>query len=390
VYALQPLRLPNQNAEALSASGICVITAPARWHALAQTALRHRAGMVRWLGWLALPLLAPIALVDAVRRRRPFRRALQGALGRLRGGLNEALDFERWALWPLGRAMRRWPADVVHVHGWGCGQDPPGALRWLRQRGGPIVYTEHNSPDPARLSPIEAAPMNLADVLIGVSQAGAQGLRLVGQAARPVMVIPYSVKPLPPAAPAPHTGFTLTCFARLHPQKGQPILLDALARLLPQAPATQLFLAGDGPTRPELEAQVAALSLAAHVTFLGVVSRGQLPALLARTDVVVLPSYWEGLPVSLIEAISAGKAIVASRVGGNPELVSDGVNGLLVPAGDAAALAQALLSLAGDPQRVQHMGEAALAVFAGGGFDPFSVAQQHLAAYQRAMEARAA
>jgi glycosyltransferase involved in cell wall biosynthesis len=150
----------------------------------------------------------------------------------------------------------------------------------------------------------------------------------------------------------------------------------------------QLLLAGAGPTRAELEAQVARLGLAQHVTFLGLVSRTDLSALLARTDVVVLPSYWEGLPVSLIEALSAGKAIVASRVGGNPELVADGVNGLLVPPGDAPALAQALLSLFSDPERVRRMGQASRERFAAGEFAPAAVAAQHLAAYQRAIAAR--
>jgi len=110
---------------------------------------------------------------------------------------------------------------------------------------------------------------------------------------------------------------------------------------------------------------------------------------LARTDVVVLPSYWEGLPVSLIEALSAGKAIVASRVGGNPELVMDGTNGLLVPPGDAPALAQALLTLSGDPERVRRMGLASRQRFAAGGFAPAAVAAQHLDAYRRAIEVHA-
>src|SRR5260221_8888822 len=145
------------------------------------------------------------------------------------------------------------------------------------------------------------------------------------------MVNHYGVTALLEAMYEAHRAFTMTCIARLHPQKGQPVLLEALAHMLPAAPGVRLLLAGAGPTRADLEAQVTRLSLEKHVTFLGLVSRTELPALLARTDVVVLPSYWEGLPVSLIEALSAGKAIVASRVGGNSELVTDGLNGLLVP-----------------------------------------------------------
>ena len=387
VYALQPVRQLNQNAQALGAAGIPLTTTPAWLYPLLRASVDHGANWIERLCWLATPALALVALYDAARRSRPFQRALRGAAGTLRERLAGWLDFESWLYAPLGQALRQAPAEAVHVHGWGCGEDPPGALRWLARQAYPLVYTEHNSPDPARHARMAAAPMNVADVLIAVSQAGANGLRMVGDARPPIMVIPYSVPPLPAAQPESHTGLVLTCFARLHPQKGQPVLIEALAQVVSLAPNVQLLLAGAGPTRADLEARVARLGLEHRVTFLGLVSRAGLPALLARTDVVVLPSYWEGLPVSLIESLSAGKAIVASHVGGNPELVSDGVNGLLVPPGDAPALAQALLSLSGDPERVRRMGAASRERFAAGGFAPAAVARQHLAAYRSAIEA---
>jgi len=389
VYAVQPVHRPNQNAAALAADGIRVQTMPAWLYPFCRAGLDHQAGIIEWLCRLALPALAPAALFDSMLRGRPFRRALRGAIGQLRGRLAAALDFESWQYAPLDQALRAAPPDIVHVHGWGCGQDPPGALRWLGRWTYPRVYTEHNSPDPAHHAPMAMAPMNAADLLIAVSQAGAEGLRVVGGARPPVVVIPYSVVQLPARPEMPHAEFVITCIARLHPQKGQPVLIEALAQIVLLRPNARLLLAGAGPTRDELEAQVARLGLAPHVTFLGVVSRADLPALLARTDVVVLPSYWEGLPVSLIEALSAGKAIVASRVGGNPELVMDGTNGLLVPPGDAPALAQALLTLSGDPERVRRMGLASRQRFAAGGFAPAAVAAQHLAAYRRAIEVHA-
>ena len=389
VYAVQPLRWPNQNAEALRAASIRVTTTPAWRYPVSRAGREHGAQLIEWLCRVATPALAVVALIDAWRRGRSFQRALRGAFGRLREWLAQQLDFESWLYAPLGAALRQSPPNVVHAHGWGCGEDPPGALHWLSRQSYPLVYTEHNSPDPGRLAPMAAAPMNWADGLVAVSQAGAEGLRVVGKARPAIAVIPYSVMPLPAVPLAAHSGFVLTCVARLHPQKGQPVLIEALAQLVKQAPEAQLLLAGEGPTRAELEAQVARLGLEQRVRFLGLVSQAELPALLARTDVVVLPSYWEGLPVSLIEALSAGKAIVASRVGGNPELVSQGVNGLLVPPGDAPALAQALLSLAGDPECVRRMGEASRARFAAGGFAPPAVAAQHLAAYRRAIETHA-
>jgi glycosyltransferase involved in cell wall biosynthesis len=387
VYTLEPIPMPNQNAAALAAAGVEILAESGRLSRLARAAHAKRSELAALLTRVALPFLLPLAVLDAIRRRRTLGRSWQGAAGRWHGLVSRWLDFEALYYQTLGTEFRRRAPDIVHVHGWGCGEDPPGAMAWLRRRSYPVVYTEHNSPDPARHSPMEAAPMNFGDVLIAVSQAGEAGLRQVGRAIPPVMASPYSVTPLPAATEGSHGAFTMTCIARLSPQKGQPVLLEALAQIVLQTPAMQLLLAGIGPTRPDLEAQVTRLGLQKHVTFLGLVSRSELPALLARTDVVVLPSYWEGLPVSLIEALSAGKAIVASRVGGNPELVTHGVNGLLVPPGDGQALAQALLLLAGDPERVRRMGLASQACFAAGGFGPAAVAAQHLVAYRRAIEA---
>ena len=163
VYAVQPLSQPNQNAAALADAGIPVLTAPAWLNWLCRAGLDHGASLIEWLCRLALPALALAALFDAWRRGRPFRRALRGAFGRLRGRLATALNYESWQYAPLGQAFRQAPPDVVHVHGWGCGADPPGVMRWLRRRPHPFVYTEHNSPDPAHTAPLAAAPMNAAD-----------------------------------------------------------------------------------------------------------------------------------------------------------------------------------------------------------------------------------
>ena len=388
VYTLEPISAPNQNAAALVAGGVEVLPESGRISRLARYAHGRRPQLAALLTQAALPILLPLAAIDAIIRRRSLRRSWQGAAGRWRGWVSRRLNFEPHYYRSLAAAFRRRPPDLVHVHGWGCGEDPPGAMAWLSGWPHPIVYTEHNSPDPALHKPMPQAPMNLAQLLIAVSRAGAAGLHQVGRARPPVVVIPYAVQALPPANTGQRAGFTIACIARLSPQKGQADLLEAISTLTAKVPDVHLLLAGEGPARGELEAQAARLGLQEHITFLGLLTRDDLPALLARTDVVALPSFWEGLPVSLIEALSAGKAIVASGVGGNPELVTSGVNGCLVPPGDPAALAQALLDLAGDPERVRRMGAASLARFAAGGFAPAAVAAQHLEAYQRAIELR--
>ena len=107
----------------------------------------------------------------------------------------------------------------------------------------------------------------------------------------------------------------------------------------------------------ELRQQTRDLNLEENVVFTGV--RHDIPALLGQSDVFALSSRWEGVPLSVIEAMAAARPVVATRVGGNEELIEDGRSGLLLPAEDAEALAQALLALLPDPARRQAMGQAA-------------------------------
>lgn len=128
---------------------------------------------------------------------------------------------------------------------------------------------------------------------------------------------------------------------RLIPEKGADILLAAAARLAgPGLPPVRLLLAGEGPLRPELEARGQRLPRAVRTSFLG--NRADIPLLLGLADLVVLPSRWEGLPMILLEAMAAGKAILAAEVGGIPEAIRHGVNGWLAPPEDPAALAEGL------------------------------------------------
>jgi glycosyltransferase involved in cell wall biosynthesis len=110
----------------------------------------------------------------------------------------------------------------------------------------------------------------------------------------------------------------------------------------------KLTLAGDGPDRPRLEEQAKRFEIAANVEFLGYRSQAEVRELLQQTDVFVMGSFAEGVPVVLMEAMAAGVPVVATQVAGIPELVESGVNGLLVPPGDADSLAAAIGRLVGD------------------------------------------
>jgi glycosyltransferase involved in cell wall biosynthesis len=148
--------------------------------------------------------------------------------------------------------------------------------------------------------------------------------------------------------------------ARLTEQKGHRFLFEALANT-PELSRVRLLAIGGGALESALVAQVEALGLAPRVHFLG--PRRDLGDLLGAIDVFVMPSLWEGLPLSLVLAMGASRACVATRVAGIPEVVDDGRTGLLVPPGDAAALGAALARLFGDAALRQRMGtDAAAAV----------------------------
>jgi glycosyltransferase involved in cell wall biosynthesis len=376
---------PNQNVDALARAGVPVSSPPAASLRAIRWAEGRRPQIAFGLSALTLVPLFPLILAGAGLRRL----SLRSSLARTRCGLQtrfaKGLDFERLLYVALGRELRRMSPHVVHVHGWGCGEDPPGALAWLRTRPYALVYTEHNSPDPLVQPPFVRAPVENADVVIAVSKAGKSGLETVGRTSRPIRVIPYGVDPLPGAGRPPGSAtddFVVTCVARLAQQKGHRDLIAAMARLRQTVPNARLLLAGTGPLEHELLAESERLGLCEHVSFLGLIERADLADLFARTDVVVLPSYWEGLPVALVEALSAGKPIIASNAGGNPELVRNGENGLIVPIGDPDALAGALLLLAADPSERQRMGAAAAERYRRGDFDPASIAQQHIEVYR--------
>lgn len=143
---------------------------------------------------------------------------------------------------------------------------------------------------------------------------------------------------------------------RLNPVKDQACLLRAFARLHRERPDAALVLVGDGALRGALEAQAAALGIGESLRFLG--DRGDVRQLLQGFDAFALSSLSEGYSMALLEACASGLPIVATDVGGNREIVVDGRNGLLVPAADETALADALARLLRDPAHAEAMGRA--------------------------------
>jgi glycosyltransferase involved in cell wall biosynthesis len=158
-----------------------------------------------------------------------------------------------------------------------------------------------------------------------------------------------------PATPAPaHLLFV----GRLAAVKGVPMLFDALRDLSKDHPALHLTLVGDGPERAALERRAREMGLTSRITFAGYKSQAEVAELLRTATALVLPSFAEGVPVVLMEAMAARVPVVTTRIAGVPELVEDGVSGLLVPPGDAHALQVAIGRLLYDAHLCRDMGEA--------------------------------
>lgn len=164
--------------------------------------------------------------------------------------------------------------------------------------------------------------------------------------------------------PPPSDGLPqILCVASLRPYKGHMVLLEACRLLQEKGGAFRCELVGEGPLRPELERRIAELGLRDMVKLAGALPQNQVARRLGRSSVFVLPSVvapdgqMEGIPVALMEAMAAGRPVVASDLSGIPELVQDGVSGLLVRPGDAAGIAAALKRLIDDPGLGRALGE---------------------------------
>ncbi len=262
-----------------------------------------------------------------------------------------------------GRPVDDGPPDVIHAHGLRAGalcvlatmlapSPRPG------KRPSALVVTVHNAPPPGRgpaalvYRVLEVVVARGTDLVLCVSpdlerrmrRAGARHVaRAVVPAPAPVPVPapavtpPMAVTPSPAVTQAPHGRPVVLAVGRLAPQKGLGTLLEAAASWRDMDPVPRVLIAGDGPLLRRLRDQAASLGVDAQ--FLG--HRDDVPALLAACDVFALPSRWEGQPLAVQEALRAGAAIVATRVGGIPDLVGPQAACLVRP-DDAAELAAAV------------------------------------------------
>lgn len=150
---------------------------------------------------------------------------------------------------------------------------------------------------------------------------------------------------------------SLGVIGRLHPNKGHLDFLPVLAELRDQGLQFHCLFVGEGESRTVIANEVKRLGLTRQVTLTGL--RRDVPGLLHALDAIVMPSRWEGLPIAMLESMAAGKAVVATAVGGIPSVLRDGINGRLVPAGDRSALKAAVTEIITRPDRRAVLGRAA-------------------------------
>ena len=254
-------------------------------------------------------------------------------------------------------------ADVVHAHGLRAGTVAGLALGRART---PFVVTWHNAVLAGGLARVVYAGLERyvarrATATLCVSSDLVERVRDLG--GRDARLAPVGATPLPaPTRPRAEVRRELgaderplvLAVGRLHPQKAFDVLIDAAVDYgsAPAGPLT--VIAGEGPARADLEQRIA--QTGADVRLLG--TRSDIADLLAAADLVVMSSRWEGSPLSAHEALLAGRPMVATTVGGLPDLFADGA-GVLVPPGDPGALARTVTSLLADEDAREELGEAA-------------------------------
>jgi glycosyltransferase involved in cell wall biosynthesis len=257
----------------------------------------------------------------------------------------------------LVRVIRRHRPDVLHTHL--VHADFHGLPAGRLARVPLLVSTKHGfNPfrDRRAFAAADRTVARLADVHVAISAGLARYLaEREGFDEDEFEIVHYGLDAGPEPPPPPDAP-RLALVGRLIPIKGHEVLLEALARVRDALPGVTLELAGDGPLEPELRATVARLGLGEAVAWLGRVAPPT--PVYERAEIVVVPSFGEGFGMVALEAMARGRAVIASDVGGLPEIVAAGETGLIVPPGDVSALAAAIVELAGDPARAAALGAA--------------------------------
>lgn len=268
----------------------------------------------------------------------------------------------------VARWLREERADLVHAH-----LPLAGVAARLAGRlaGVPVVYTEHNLQE--RYHPwtrrANRLTWRLQDRAIAVSEEVAESIRRHLGEWVPLSVVRNGIEVARPAPSPerlaevrrrldlPQQAPVVGTVAVLRAQKRLDLWLETARRVVAERPEVRFVVVGDGPLRSDLEAEAARLGITSSVRFAGL--QDDVPPFLALFDLFLLSSEFEGLPLALLEAMAAGVPVVATSVGGIPEVIATDRDGVLVPFGDPEALAESVFGLLADPQRRERLAAAA-------------------------------
>ena len=284
-------------------------------------------------------------------------------------GLDRRTRWHFWAWWPLVRLLRREHVDVIHAHKFGSNI---WGVVFGRLSGVPVVVTHEHG------WAFEGRRMRMfldreligrgSDAHIAVSREDRRRMIEIEKIDPETAVfVPNGISSLrPPSGRDVRADLgigagdpVVISVGFLRQPKAMDVLIEAAARIAPRFPALKVLIVGEGDDRPAYEALIDRLGLGATVSLLGL--RSDVPDLLAASDVAVLSTNSEGSPLSVMEYMDAGLPVVATRVGGIPDLIDHGVEGLLVEPQDAEGLGEAIARVLGDPDEARRMGERARA-----------------------------
>lgn len=261
----------------------------------------------------------------------------------------------------LQHLIRMWRPDIVHSHLYAAKYVLAAA--WLAGLRAPVVHTCHSlalHELPAADRAVQRLALRASRVVVvGVSEDVSKslqdtyGLSTVTTIRNGIELARFDS----PTRPCGSKDLVYCEVGNFSPQKGHEYLIRAFAKVHEQLPASTLLLAGNGSLLEHCRQLAQDLHLGSSVVFLGLVA--DIPSLLARSDVFVLPSLWEGLSLALVEAQASGLPAVVTAVGGNPEVVRAGLDGLLVPPASVDELAAAMVVLGRDADLRRRMGQAA-------------------------------
>jgi glycosyltransferase involved in cell wall biosynthesis len=292
----------------------------------------------------------------------------------------------------LLRLMKRRQPDVVHYHTSHAHTLAAAAALFLGRGRPRTILTRRVDFSIYRHSffGLNGLKYRLVDRIVAISDAVRQVLLADGIAAERIEVVPSGIDPGRFAgaelhdlrrefALPPETRVILNV-AYLADHKGQCYLIEAAPRILREFPAAAFFFVGEGELRRTLSELATSLGVGGRVFFTGF--RDDVSAILRGADIYVMPSHLEGLGTSVLDALSSGLPVVAARAGGIPEMIEDGVNGLLVPPRDAGALAAAVVRLLSQPEESARLGAAGPATVAAR-FTADRMVEGNLAVYRR-------